>query len=67
MPITIDREEVQRLARDGALLLEVLPAAEYEEAHLPGAVHLPLKKLDRPSAEPLDRSRPIITYCWDHQ
>jgi rhodanese-related sulfurtransferase/CBS domain-containing protein len=52
---------------NGAQLLEVLPAEEYNEAHLPGAINLPLKKLDRQSAKQLDPNQPIITYCHDFQ
>ena len=33
--------------------------------YLPGAVHLPLKKLDASTAGVLDRERPVIVYCWD--
>jgi len=42
--------------------VEVLPAAEYGWAHLPGAVNLPLKELDGRRGE-LDRSRPVIVRC----
>lgn len=67
MPTRVDREEVQRLVAEGAQLVEVLPAAEYEELHLPGAVNLPLKELDRETAGRLDPERPVIVYCWDYQ
>jgi rhodanese-related sulfurtransferase len=63
----IDAERVEQLVRDGAQLLEVLPRREYEEEHLPGAVNIPLKELDRRSAESLDRDRPVIAYCFDYQ
>jgi len=44
----------------------VLPKEEYDEEHLPGALHLPLKTLTRQTAaELLDRGRPIVVYCWD--
>ena len=46
MPTDINRNDVQRLIVDGAQLVEVLPADEYNEAHLPGAINIPLKKLD---------------------
>jgi rhodanese-related sulfurtransferase len=46
------------------VLVEVLPAEEYEWAHLPGAVSVPLKNLDD-TMEQLDRSRPVIVYCHD--
>jgi rhodanese-related sulfurtransferase len=43
MPTEIDRHELQRLVAEGAQLVEVLPPAEYEDEHLPGAVNIPLK------------------------
>jgi rhodanese-related sulfurtransferase len=64
MPTAINRDELQQLTDHGAQLVEVLPAEEYEWAHLPGAVNLPLKKLDD-LADQLDRSRPVIVYCHD--
>jgi len=58
---------VQRLVADGAQLLEVLPQAEYEEEHLPGAINIPLKELNRETALQLKRDRPVIVYCHDYQ
>jgi len=66
MPTAIGRAELQRLVDNGAQLVEVLPKDEYDEEHLPGALHLPLKTLTRQTAaELLDRGRPIVVYCWD--
>ena len=62
-PVTVD--EVRQLMSAGAQLVEVLPRAEYEEQHLPGAIGLPLKELDADTASGLDRGRPVIVYCWD--
>ena len=68
MPNSIFRDEVDRLLdEEGAQLVEVLPRPEYEWAHLPGAVNLPLKKLDADAASVLDRQRPVIAYCHDFQ
>ena len=67
MPTEIDREDVQRLLGEGARLVEVLPAAEYREEHLPGAVSIPLKELDRAAVAQLERERPVIVYCHDYQ
>jgi rhodanese-related sulfurtransferase len=63
----IKRDEVRRLAEAGAQIVEVLPAEEYAEEHLPGAINLPLKKLNRESAAALDRQRPVVVYCYDRQ
>jgi rhodanese-related sulfurtransferase len=67
MPESIDRDRVQELVRAGAQLVEVLPNEEYEEEHLPGAINLPLKELNATTAARLDRSRPVIVYCYDYQ
>jgi rhodanese-related sulfurtransferase len=64
MPTVIDRDQVRKLTAQDAQLVEVLPAEDYEWAHLPGAVSLPLKQLDQGMVQ-LDRSRPVIVYCHD--
>ena len=64
MPTPIDRDELRKLTDQGAQLVEVLPTDEYQWAHLPGAVSLPLKELDDGVGQ-LDRSRPVIVYCHD--
>lgn len=67
-PRRIDRDRVQDLIRDeGAQLVEVLPSDDFEALHLPGAINIPLTDLDRERASRLDRSRPVIVYCYDHQ
>ena len=50
----------------GAQLVEVLPREEYEKAHLPGAINIPLKELDRKTAARLRREAPVIVYCHDY-
>ena len=67
MPEAIDRDRLQELVREGAQLVEVLPAEEYEDEHLPGAVNIPLKELNATTAAGLDRSGPVIVYCYDYQ
>jgi len=67
MPTGIDRSRVQELLAAGAQLIEVLPREEYEDEHLPGAINIPLKELNRETAQQLERSRPVIVYCYDHQ
>ena len=64
MPTGIGRDELRTLTSQGAQLAEVLPRDEYEWAHLPSAVSLPLKQLNEGMGR-LDRSRPVIGYCHD--
>jgi rhodanese-related sulfurtransferase len=61
----IDRDRLRELVTRGAQLVEVLPDEEYREDHLPGALSIPLTKLDRASAAALDPRRAVIVYCWD--
>ena len=44
MPMSIFRDEVQRLLRDeAAQLVEVLPPSEFEDEHIEGAINIPLR------------------------
>ena len=61
----IDREQVRRLMEQGAQVIDVLPAREYGEDHLPGAINLPLRKIEAESCRVLDLRRPIVVYCAD--
>jgi rhodanese-related sulfurtransferase len=61
----IDRDGVRRLLDQGAQIVEVLPASEYDEDHLPGAISLPLGRLEEQALKVLDPARPVVIYCWD--
>ena len=65
MVCSIDLLGLRELLGGGAQLVEVLPAVEYDELHLPGAVNIPLKTLTPQVAGTLDRTRPVVVYCWD--
>jgi rhodanese-related sulfurtransferase len=66
MPKDIDLPGLQTLLeRGGVQLIEVLPEEEYEEEHLPGAINIPLKVMNRDSVSGLDRSRRTAVFCWD--
>jgi phage shock protein E len=56
---------LRELLDGGAQLVDVLPAAEYADEHLPGAISIPLKQLDAASTAQLDRTRAVVVYCWD--
>ena len=67
MTTRVDRDEVQKMAADGAQLVDVLPADAYESEHLPGAVNIPLKELAARAPRELARDRAVIVYCHDYQ
>jgi len=64
-PITIDRQAVADLIDTGsAVVVEALPAPHYEDAHLPGALHLPHDSEDATIAEVLPgRTATVVVYC----
>ncbi|HEY4871470.1 MAG TPA: rhodanese-like domain-containing protein [Candidatus Dormibacteraeota bacterium] len=57
--------EVKQLLDQGAQLLDVLGEDEFEHDHLPGAINIPLKRLEATTAARLDRDRPVLVYCND--
>jgi rhodanese-related sulfurtransferase len=65
MPTHIGREAVLRLLANRTQLVEVLPKEEFDGQHLPGAIHLPLRKIDAGVRARLDPGRPVVLYCWD--
>ena len=67
MPIGIFRDDLHKLLENGAHLVDVLPREEYEEEHLPGAISIPLKELNRETSARLQHDVPVIVYCHDYQ
>lgn len=61
----VRRIEVQDLIEEGAQVVEVLPPEEFDEDHLPGAINIPLRRIETDGAQELDKSRPVVLYCWD--
>ena len=57
----VGRDEVQRLlAESGTQLVDVLPAAEFAEEHLPEAVNIPLAERAEPNrTHNAERHRPF--------
>jgi rhodanese-related sulfurtransferase len=62
----LDNAALRQMLDQGAQLVEVLPAEDYRELHLPGAINIPLKELDAQTAGRLDKANPVVVYCWDY-
>jgi len=60
MPKEISRKDVQRLMKAGTEVLDVLELSEYRESHLPGAVHIHLRRLADEARVMLDPDRPVV-------
>jgi rhodanese-related sulfurtransferase len=61
----LQRKQVQALIEEGAQVVEVLSQEEFEGDHLPSAVNIPLRKLETEATRMLDKSVPVVVYCWD--
>lgn len=62
--LTVDVEEAQRLVDEGAHVVDVRSPAEYQQAHIPRAVNIPLLDLPgRGEDLPEDRDTPILSVC----
>ncbi|MBN2242976.1 MAG: metalloregulator ArsR/SmtB family transcription factor [Acidobacteria bacterium] len=59
----VDRDQLLAKVRDGAVtVLDVRPPEEYQAGHLPGALSVPLKELERKLSD-LPGEREIVAYC----
>jgi rhodanese-related sulfurtransferase len=66
LPAIIGREELKaKIERGGdVILVEILNSEYYENAHLPGAVNLPLDRLGELAPKILpDKDADIVVYC----
>jgi rhodanese-related sulfurtransferase len=48
----------------GFVLLDSRSAQSWAQGRVPGAVHLPGREIPARSDAELDRSVPVVTYCW---
>jgi rhodanese-related sulfurtransferase len=61
----VDLDRMLELVDDGAVVVDVLPSALYDEVHIPGARNLPLATLTSERLADLDRGHPVVLYCFD--
>jgi rhodanese-related sulfurtransferase len=65
MVSVITHEEILEAEPGDLQIIEVLSASEYQRMHLPRAVSIPLTELNRDAVDWLDRSKPVVVYCFD--
>jgi len=59
----VDRDALIERIREGAvIILDVRPVEEYNAGHIPGAMSIPLKELERHLSE-LPHDQEIVAYC----
>ncbi|WP_216587550.1 rhodanese-like domain-containing protein [Streptomyces brasiliscabiei] len=48
----------------GFVVLDSRSTRSWEQGHVPGAVHLPTARITELAETLLDKSVPVVTYCW---
>ncbi|MFI6087626.1 rhodanese-like domain-containing protein [Streptomyces sp. NPDC051218] len=48
----------------GFVVVDSRSTASWGQGHIPGAVHLPTALIPEQAAQLLDKSVPVVTYCW---
>lgn len=63
MVTPIDRTELLRLIdEEDAQIVDVLPDGDYTAEHIPGAISIPLRRLNADTATVLRRDKPVVVY-----
>ena len=60
-PIAVS--DARQLVRDGAVLLDVRTRGEFRAGHIPGAVNIPVHRLEKRLGELGDRDKAVVVYC----
>jgi rhodanese-related sulfurtransferase len=62
---TISRDELRARLRDRSLIiLDVLPKEAYAEAHIPGAISLPVAEIEAKARQAISNlTQEIVVYC----
>ncbi|MFC7308035.1 rhodanese-like domain-containing protein [Streptomyces monticola] len=48
----------------GFVLVDIRSTESWDQGHIPGALHLPTALIPGQAGELLDKSVPVVTYCW---
>ncbi|MFF5974822.1 rhodanese-like domain-containing protein [Streptomyces sp. NPDC012769] len=48
----------------GFVVIDSRSTASWDQGHVPGAVHLPTALIPEQAEQLLDKSVPVVTYCW---
>jgi rhodanese-related sulfurtransferase len=58
----VGRNDLMTRVKEGGMVIDVRPAAEYEAGHIPGAINIPVDELPH-HLEALPHDQEIVAYC----
>jgi phage shock protein E len=56
------KEIIQKYLKEGAQLLDVRTASEFNSGHIEGSKNIPFQAIDQ-KMDVLDKNKPVIVYC----
>ncbi|WP_298951641.1 rhodanese-like domain-containing protein [uncultured Nonlabens sp.] len=56
------KETIQKYLKEGAQLLDVRTASEFNGSHIEGSKNIPVQVIDQQMTD-LDKEKPLIVYC----
>lgn len=60
---SVSKDQAHKLVADGAKLVDVRTAAEFNERHIDGAVNIPIDDLPARASELGSKDQPLVLYC----
>lgn len=64
--VTIEKLLEMQANDDKFKLVEVMPEESYKEGHIPGAINIPLGKLEFLAGKYLEKKEIIVVYCTSY-
>ena len=58
----VGRNDLMTRVKEGSMVIDVRPAAEYQAGHIPGAINIPVDELPQ-HLEALPHDQEIVAYC----
>ncbi|MEA2069488.1 MAG: rhodanese-like domain-containing protein [Verrucomicrobiota bacterium] len=59
-----DKTDIQRLIKNGAVVIDTRTAGEFSHGHIDGALNIPYNAIGQKiAAHTTNKSKPIIVYC----
>ncbi|WEL19698.1 rhodanese-like domain-containing protein [Candidatus Nanohalococcus occultus] len=67
MTDTITTTELENRIEGKCVIIDVLAKDHFREAHLPGAINIPLEKIGKTALERFDKDQELVVYCKDRE
>lgn len=49
---------------EGFVIVDVRDQASFEACHIPGAMHIPTRRIDAETTRGIPKEKAVVVYCW---